>query len=572
MNSIATGDRDRDETAPRKPGEAAIVEAVEQRYRILIDHAPDAICVHQAGRVVYVNSAGVRRMGAHFPEQIVGHLITDFVHPDSIPPLLARIALLRNEGDASEASEAVILGLDGSAIDVEAISVLTLWEGQPAYQVVFRDLTAQKAAQATLRYQAALVSHVSDAIIGTTASGIVTSWNPAAEAIYGRPAAKALALPVSEAVGAEIDPLAVIGRGGVIHTVHHAAHGAPLTVRVSVAEMDNGYVLLCSDYTALHSAEQQFRAVVDRLDEGVVVFAPDGRVESANPAALRMLGITYLYAPAYYDDDALRFALCDDTGRPLHDNQHPVEMVLRTGREVKEIIGLDRPDGQRIWLSSTCCPLNADDPSHSSVLLSFVDVTAAHVASQRLSYQARHDALTSLPNRSEIVDRITHALASQDLSLSAVMFIDLDNLKSINDSLGHHAGDQVLHSTAQRLRDGLRADDVVGRFGGDEFVALLANPLRTQHLQQLAQRLHLTIAEPLAIGGEEVRVHVSIGITSIEPADHRTAEDLVRDADRAMYTAKTNGKGQTSIFRGEMLEYAHEGVATETSQPACGAH
>ena len=126
-------------------------------------------------------------MGADSAEQLTGRLITELVHPDAVPAMLARIAALQCEGDASEPSEAILLRLDGGAVDVEAVSVLTRWEGRPAYQVVFRDLTAQKAAEATLRYQAALVSHVTDAIVATTADGMVASWNPAAENIYGRP-------------------------------------------------------------------------------------------------------------------------------------------------------------------------------------------------------------------------------------------------------------------------------------------------------------------------------------------------------------------------------------------------
>ena len=178
------------------------------------------MCVHADGRVVYVNPAGLRGIAAQRAEDLVGRMITDFVHPDSIAPMLTRIAGLQKEGDASAAAEAVMLRLDGSPVDAEVVSVLTSWDGKPAYQVIFRDLTMQKAAEATLRYQAALVTHATDAIIATTLAGTVTSWNPAAEAIYGRPAARALALPITEAVGAAVDPAAVVADGGVAHAIH----------------------------------------------------------------------------------------------------------------------------------------------------------------------------------------------------------------------------------------------------------------------------------------------------------------------------------------------------------------
>src|SRR6185436_12865287 len=148
---------------------------------------------------------------------------------------------------------------------------------------VFRDVTAQKAAQATLRYQAALVSHVSDALIATTSDGVVTSWNPAAEQIYGRPSEQALGLPLRDAVGADLDPAGIVADGGVQHATHRGTDNAPLAVRVSAAAMENGYVLVCSDQTALRRAEQHFQTIVSSLDEGVVVLSRQGTVESINP-------------------------------------------------------------------------------------------------------------------------------------------------------------------------------------------------------------------------------------------------------------------------------------------------
>jgi PAS domain S-box-containing protein len=185
---------------PASDGRQMQADGVEQRYRRSVDHSPDAIAVHEGGRVVYINPAGVRWIGAQSSAELVGHLITEFVHPDSVPEMLARIAALQHEGDTCPPSEAVMLRIDGTTLDVEAVSMLTVWEGRPAYQVIFRDLSVQKAAEAALRSQAALVTQVSDAIIATTFAGIVTNWNPAAEAIYRRPAARALALPANPAI------------------------------------------------------------------------------------------------------------------------------------------------------------------------------------------------------------------------------------------------------------------------------------------------------------------------------------------------------------------------------------
>jgi diguanylate cyclase (GGDEF)-like protein/PAS domain S-box-containing protein len=525
-----------------------------ERYRTLVDSCPYAICVHQGGRVVYVNPAGVRWMAAQSADQLVGARITDYVHPNSIPPMLARVAALRHDGDASRPSEVVMLRCDGTVLDVEAVTVLTVWEGKPAFQVSFRDVTAQKAAQATLRYQAALVTHVSDAIIATTFTGVITSWNPAAEAIYRRPPAQALGIPVSEAVGALLDPAAIIADGGVANATHRGADGSALAVRVSAAAMDDGYVLVCTDRTALRRAEQHFQTVVTLLDEGVAVMDRDGRLEFRNPAALRILGL-----PAEGLGGVRRILdvpLYDINGDPLDADRHPLAQILQDGTPVNNCVyGVDRTDGQRIWLSGSHRLLNPEDPEHSAVLTSFSDITAQRAASERLAHEAAHDALTGLPNRTQVVARVAQVLGSgRPQVLAAVLFIDLDNFKSINDSLGHDAGDDVLRIVAQRLRRAVRSDDVIGRIGGDEFVALLVGQITGPDLSHLDDRLHATLSEPVVIDTVTLRIGASIGIVVVEHNDQRSAAEILRDADNAMYEAKTTGRGRSQYFTEQLRE------------------
>ena len=182
----------------RQPSQAL----AEERYRRLVERSPDGICVHKDGRVLYVNDAGVRLMLADSSDELVGRPITDFVAPESIPPMQAGIAALQEVGDCTPHYPAQMIRVDGTLLPVEVVVVLTIWEDELAYQVITRDVSARHAADAALRYQAALVNHVSDAIIGTTATGVVTSWNPAAEAIYGRSADEALRQPDQRVVSA----------------------------------------------------------------------------------------------------------------------------------------------------------------------------------------------------------------------------------------------------------------------------------------------------------------------------------------------------------------------------------
>jgi diguanylate cyclase (GGDEF)-like protein/PAS domain S-box-containing protein len=541
---------------PACNGRQMQADVVEQRYRRLVDHSPDAIAVHEGGRVVYINHAGVRWIGAQSSAELVGHLITEFVHPDSVPEMLARIASLRHEGDTSPPSEAVMLRLDGTTLEVEAVSVLTVWEGRPAYQVIFRDLSAQRAAEAAVHRQAALVNQVSDAIIATTFAGIVTNWNPAAEAIYRRPAARALTLPASEAVGAPLDPAAIIVHGGIVHGTHHAADGAALDVRVSATATDNGYVLVCTDRTALRRAEQHFQTVVTALDYGVAVVGSDGRVESSNPAADRIFGTAPEIVKNRPASRAFDFPIYDTNGHLIAADRHPLTQIRQTGTPISDyVFGADRSDGQRVWLCAGYRLLNPDDPQYSAVLISLTDVTAQRTASERLAYEATHDSLTGLPNRAHVVTRVTAALESDDHNvLAAVLFIDLDNLKTINDSLGHDAGDDVLRGAAQRLCRAVRADDVVARFGGDEFVALLIGQIARPDLDALAERLHASLSEPVVIEGVTLRIRASIGIVVIENNDPRAASQILRDADTAMYAAKTTGRGKSHYFTEQLQD------------------
>lgn len=518
--------------------DAARSESADDRYQRLLEHSPDAICVHQAGRVVYVNKAGVRWIAAPSAESLVGKVITEFVHADSVPAMLERIAALRKQGDISEPSEAIMLRFDGSVIDVEAVSVLTVWNGEPAYQVIFRDISARREAQAALRFQAALVDHASDAIIATTDDGVVTSWNPAAQAIYRRSAAVALGSGVSEMVGAELNPSKIVASGGSVRATHYASDGTALTVRVSAASMDGGYVLLCSDQTALRRAEQHFQTVVRSLDEGVVVVDHTGRLISVNPAVRRVLGLTSADDALDYDVIADRWTVDPDAVQPK--TKRPVLDTLVTGRPYQGEVYSIGEDGERRWLSVTSRRLNPEDGERSSVLVTFHDITAVRAATERFAHQALHDPLTGLPNRAHLVAHVERLLARGELG--GVLFVDLDDFKIINDTLGHDAGDLVIQLAGQRIREAVRDSDVVCRLAGDEFVVLLVGTLGRAELAKLSDRITGRLAEPMPLGATIVRIRGSIGVVDTGDETPTDAATLLRRADRAMYAAKARSR------------------------------
>ncbi|MCT7658387.1 diguanylate cyclase domain-containing protein [Mycobacterium deserti] len=509
----------------------------EERYRRLVDHSPNAICVHQRGRLHYVNEAGLEWMRAASADELIGRPLTDFIDFDSIEAVSERAAELREIGDCSEPWIVRMVRLDGTRLDVEAVSVLTLWEGERAYQVICRDVSAQRAAEATLRYQAALVDRISDAIIAIDDNYVVKSWNRAAETIYGRCAKEAIGMPAIEALGAELGVMTSSG-GGVFHSVHHHTDGTALDVRVSVARIDTGYVLVSCDLTAQRRAEQHFASVVESLEEGVVVLDKNGMIKSLNPAAMRLVGISQDQIGTDFFERTGQFALYDANGNNIPPGQRPAEITIRTGEPFSHLVlGFDHVEGHRAWLTSCGRLLHPGLPGQSDVLITFSDITDQRAASEQLVYRATHDPLTRLPNREYVLSKI----AASEHVRTVVVYIDLDDLKATNDTLGHKAGDDLLCATADRLLEFVGPGDVVGRLGGDEFIVLICDSAPPE---DLADKLKRHLARPVSIASTTTPIRASVGLVEVLADDRRTAEEILRDADLAMYEAKRAGRNR----------------------------
>jgi diguanylate cyclase (GGDEF)-like protein/PAS domain S-box-containing protein len=198
------------------------------------------------------------------------------------------------------------------------------------------------------------------------------------------------------------------------------------------------------------------------------------------------------------------------------------------------------------------------------MLGSMMDVTDRKSLEEQLTHQALHDPLTEIPNRALFRDRVDHALAKlvrTNTSL-AVLFLDLDNFKAINDSLGHAAGDKLLISVAERLQDCLRTTDTAARLGGDEFAVLVDTVHRSDEAVMIAERILSVFKQPFVIDGKEVYVGTSIGIAG-SSAEAMNTEELLRNADLAMYMAKSHGKGKFIVFEPKMHEALMERIELE---------
>lgn len=297
--------------------------------------------------------------------------------------------------------------------------------------------------------------------------------------------------------------------------------------------------------------ERRLRAVLDLLHDGVVIMDSSGRFEFTNAAARRILGSDAVdLVGVHHSASGVDLPMYNTDGQQISTDAHPIRWIQRTGLALGgDVVGVDRVDGQRVWITGHGCLIDPSDPHDSSVLFSFTDVTEHYDGRERLLYEATHDWLTGLPNRVHALNEAANALAENGIGrLSAVLFIDLNGLKTVNDSHGHAIGDDVLRSAAQRMRSETRAQDLVARIGGDEFVVLLKGPVTVSELEALAARLHDILAEDIVVGTLTLRIGASIGITTIGGDDERSLAEVLRDADSAMYEAKARGPANTVRF------------------------
>jgi len=292
---------------------------------------------------------------------------------------------------------------------------------------------------------------------------------------------------------------------------------------------------------ALRASEARFRAVFTEAAIGIGLADRDGRIVEANQAFARMLG----YTPAeFLQLNVTDFTLPEDMPGMWESYAALVRGELECVRTQKRY---RRKDGGLVWTNLTASLIRDahGEPRYTLALLE--DVSDRRLLEERLRYQALHDPLTGLPNRSLFFDRLTGALGNPDGRIG-ICYIDLDDFKLINDTLGHGTGDQLLIAVAERLDLLVGASNgLVARMGGDEFVVLIGESGDLAQLTELARGLLAEIARPFAIGEHCINISASIGIVE-RPVTGTTAADVITDADGALYWAKSEGPGEWAVY------------------------
>jgi diguanylate cyclase (GGDEF)-like protein/PAS domain S-box-containing protein len=344
--------------------------------------------------------------------------------------------------------------------------------------------------------------------------------------------------------------LVVSGAPAASRALRSAQHGAlrALATQISLA-LESAAL---TEEVHRRESEARFGSLVQHASDLITVLDADATIVYQSPSIERVLG----YAPA--DVIGTRF----DRLLAPEENSRLLRLLADgsayAGSETEVLeCSLRHTDGSLRQFEVLHTNLLEDDAVRGIVLNSR-DVSERKAFEEQLAHQAFHDPVTNLANRALFVERVRHAVARnrREQHGIAVIFLDLDDFKTINDSLGHAAGDEVLREVAERLATSIRATDTAARFGGDEFAILLEDVVSAQEAADTAERVLESLLEPLRLAQKEIIVRSSLGISVVEGESPADADELIRNADAAMYIAKRDGKGGYRLFEPAM----HDGV------------
>ncbi len=419
----------------------------------------------------------------------------------------------------------------------------------------------------------AILNGVPEAILTLTEHGAIIDLNPAAEQILGA--------SLSDLSGQNV--LAFFSQSQAINSVQALAErvaenpefegkrldGSALSMWVSLSRIHNGesdsWVCVISDVTAWKQADQKLQqlsveqnAILENAIIGIA-FIRDRHFVRVNQRFEQLFGVG-------------REQLIGQSTAFFYPNQQAylqfgeqAYAALNSGDSYEAQLELVKANGSKFWCAISGKAINPAKPMDGTIWL-FEDVTKERENEEYLTRLASVDSLTGLPNRNVFNDRVEHAIhrAHRSGGRLAVFFLDLDHFKTINDSLGHRAGDMLLKEAASRIKSCLREGDTVARLGGDEFTLLLEEVRSAEYVGKVAEKVIAAMTQPYLIESTEVTISPSIGV-SLYPADGRDVDMLIRNADAAMYHAKKLGRNNFQFYSMEMNAEAAERLVMETA-------
>ncbi|HSL58167.1 MAG TPA: PAS domain S-box protein [Acidimicrobiales bacterium] len=556
----------RDITEQRR-AEAMLAEA-EHRERAILDGLTEAILLHDnTGRITFANDRAAQLFGEHESELLLGmHTdtwLTDAVDADGNP--LGRGGLVGQTLQTGATSDGLEIRVDHEGttrwLRASAIALCDVGSSHPTGVICsLADITQERRARQALaaseaRYRG-VIENLSEGLIVIGQDGRFLSANAAAQRILGRDAIElattGLFHPSWVVLDEDGDPLApeqmpaaitlATGepRRGSVLGVRDAAWDVrwlSITTQCLVDDDVRHVVVLFSDITerrraeaALAASQERFRLLTEHSSDLVVARDLQGRFTYVSPSALELLG---------YPPDQLEGSQCQDL---VHPDDHACFVGQTEGRLTADEdarrmeMRLRHHDGHHRWFEAIWRPV-ADDTGRIVEIHGVArDVQDRKDAEDALAHLATHDALTGLPNRSLLMRRLSDVVAAPVPGRTAVLFLDLDRFKPVNDHYGHETGDELLCAVAERLNARLRPGDTVARVGGDEFVIVATDMVGDDDPRTLATRLEADLREPFELRAATVSIDVSIGIAEID--ERHSVEELMAAADQDMYRVK----------------------------------
>jgi diguanylate cyclase (GGDEF)-like protein/PAS domain S-box-containing protein len=308
---------------------------------------------------------------------------------------------------------------------------------------------------------------------------------------------------------------------------------------------------------AVFDDNERAQVTLASIGDGVLSTNDRWVVSFINPIAEKLTGWDCAQAVGRHVSEV--FQVLDGVTRAPIISQ--MELAIEKGRTVilPPNCLLVQRDGQELHIEDSAAPILNINGECGGMVVVFHDVSESRAVTQKMSHLAEHDVLTALPNRALLNDRLEHgmALAGRNGRQMAILFIDLDHFKHINDALGHPIGDRILKAVAQRITSCVRQSDTVSRQGGDEFVVLLSEINRSEDAAVSAEKIRLALMEPYSVDSHYLHLTASIGV-SVYPSDGEEASVLLQYADTAMYHAKQKGRNNTQFFKNDMNVRAEE--------------
>ncbi len=370
----------------------------------------------------------------------------------------------------------------------------------------------------------------------------------------------------SKRIEQQIERAVVAGEAAVFEWLFDNAEQNRVVCEVRLVRLpsDEGVLLRVSvtdisERKLNESIMHKLSTALQQTADAVVITDHEGIIEYVNTAFEALTGYGY---------EEVIGLKPDFLGSGSHDNRFYRELwvTIKSGEVFNDILINRRKDGVLFYEEKTITPLKNSEGEITHFISTGRDITDRIEVQERLRYMAHHDALTQLPNRSMMMDRLTQAIAraKRDDSRVAILFIDIDHFKMINDTLGHDVGDSAIKEVSRLLLASLRASDTVVRFGGDEFVVLVEEINQQEEVTHLVQKVQAALSAPLHLRGQELFISASIGVT-LCPDDGKDANTLLKHADIAMYRAKERGRNRYEFYSSEMGARAYERLTFETS-------